>query len=94
MPTIYEYLSGAIIDSQQFSSTDFVHSPDLSQGFLVQPGIWFRFDFSPIMVRQVETRTGFLSFLTSACGIVGGVWAVAGVLDTLMHRCTSARKRA
>ena len=27
------------------------------------PGVWFRYDFSPIMVRAVETRIGFLSFV-------------------------------
>lgn len=90
VPTTYEYLSGYVVDSQQISVTDFVHTPH--PGTIVQPGLWFRFDFSPIMVRQVETRTNFLVFLTSVCAIVGGVWAVSGLLHSIFQRAVETAK--
>lgn len=57
-----------------------------------QPGVWFRYDFSPILVRVVETRTGFLSLCVSLCAIVGGVYALAGIVDQVLHRSLQARK--
>jgi hypothetical protein len=92
VPTSYEYLSGYVVDSQQISVTDFVHAPQPGAGFLVQPGMWLRFDFSPIMVRQVETRTNFLFFLTSVFSIVGGVWALSGLLHAIFHRVAETAK--
>jgi Endoplasmic reticulum vesicle transporter/Endoplasmic Reticulum-Golgi Intermediate Compartment (ERGIC) len=92
VPTTYVYLYGSTVDSHQFSATSFVHSPDLSAGLLIQPGIWFRFDFSPIALRLVETRNNILAFLTSVCAILGGVFACAGVIDTIAHRMTESNK--
>jgi hypothetical protein len=44
------------------------------------------------MVRQVETRTNFLFFLTSVFSIVGGVWAVSGLLHAIFHRVAETAK--
>ena len=59
---------------------------------MAQPGVWFRYDFSPIMVRVVETRYGFLSFLVSLCAILGGVFALSGIVDQLLYRSLVERK--
>jgi hypothetical protein len=93
VPTLYEPLGGrAAIDSQQFSSSDFVQTPELSPGHFVHPGVWFKYDFSPIMVRLVETRRSFLQFMTSALAILGGIFALTGVVDTLVFRVSEASK--
>jgi Endoplasmic reticulum vesicle transporter/Endoplasmic Reticulum-Golgi Intermediate Compartment (ERGIC) len=42
VPTLYEYIRGKVVDSQQFSSTDFTHAPEMTEGVLMQPGVWFR----------------------------------------------------
>jgi hypothetical protein len=59
---------------------------------MAQPGAWFRYDFSPIMVRVVETRYGFLSFLVSLCAILGGVFALSGIVDQLLYRTMTAKR--
>jgi hypothetical protein len=39
-------------------------------------------------VRIVEHSSSFLSFLTSACAIVGGVFTVSGIVDGLLFAGT------
>lgn len=51
-----------------------------------------RYDFSPIMLRLVEGRQSWLYFLTSVCAILGGVFALAGVLDTIFYRVAETAK--
>jgi hypothetical protein len=36
-------------------------------------------------VRIVEQRSSFLHFLTNVCAIVGGVFAVSGLVDGAVH---------
>jgi Endoplasmic reticulum vesicle transporter len=62
------------------------------QRFLVFSLFRCRYDFSPIMVRLVETRQSFLYFLTSVCAILGGVFALSGIVDTVFHRAAEAAK--
>lgn len=94
VPTLFEPIRGALVDSNQFSATDFVQELTPQDGMMMaaSPGVWFRYDFSPIMVRAVETRIGFLSFVVSLCAIVGGVFALSGLVDQLLYRSLNARK--
>lgn len=85
---------GAAIDSQQFSATDLDATVKYNDGRVSTPGIWFRFDFAPLMVRMVRERDSFLYFLTSVCGILGGVFVIFGIIDQIYYRtlgCESAK---
>ena len=97
VPTVFEPVGGgAPIDSQQYSASDFVQVLDASggdHGHFMHPGVWFKYDFSPIMVRLVETRRSFLQFLTSACAILGGVFALSGVIDAIVFRVTDEKTK-
>ena len=57
------------------------------------PGIYFYYDFYPVSVNYEETKPGFLQFVTRICGIIGGVFTVAGVVDTLIFRISGAVKK-
>lgn len=79
------------------------------------PGIYFYYDFYPVMVRVLarercfvviscrfsnpgqveyhEKKPGFLLFLTRVCGIIGGVFTMAGVFDGLLHRAQEHVKK-
>lgn len=92
VPTLVEPLYGSIIDTHQFTATDFVNAPDTMNGAMVQPGVWFRYDFSPIMVRLVETRDSFLTFLVSVCAILGGVFTLSGLVDQVVFRAIDSAK--
>lgn len=92
VPTVYEPLYGRnTVDSQQYSASDFVQEYEPSAGVFVHPGIWLRYDFSPILVRRVESRRTLLQFATSLCAILGGVFALSGLLDQLLYRATEKK---
>ena len=91
VPTVYESLSGLPIDSRQYSASDFVAEYDARAAPHVHPGLWLRYDFSPTMVRRVEVRRTFLQFLTSLCAILGGVFAISGLVDQVIHRATEKK---
>ena len=97
VPTTYRYASGASVDSCQYSVTDqFKSAHDPSKGFVL-PGVFFIYDISPIMVKFTEKRKTFAYFVTSLCAIVGGVFTVAGIVDSLIYSGMSrmgAGKRA
>ena len=85
VPTTYKYADGNHIDSCQYSVTDqFKSAHDPSKGFVL-PGVFFIYDISPIMVTFREERPAFSYFLTSLCAIVGGVFTVAGIVDSCIY---------
>jgi hypothetical protein len=53
---------------------------------MLQPGVFFKYEFSPILVRLRESRRSFLQFVTSLFAIVGGTFAVSGMLNAFLHR--------
>jgi len=85
VPTTYVYNDGKTIESCQYSVTDqFKSAHDPSKGFVL-PGVFVIYDISPIMVKFTEKRPTFTYFLTSLCAIVGGVFTVAGIVDSVLY---------
>lgn len=82
VPTEYTFLSASRISTNQFSATEYFRqlTPVGDKGL---PMVSFSYSFSPIMFRIEQYRTGFLQFLTSACAIVGGVFTILGIMDSL-----------
>jgi len=50
------------------------------------PSLYLRYDFSPVTVRYQETQEHFSHFLVQICAVIGGIFTVAGILDTLLHK--------
>jgi hypothetical protein len=85
VPTTYEFAGGPSLDSCQYSVTDqFKSAHDPSKGFVL-PGVFFIYDISPIKVKFTEKQQSFTYFLTSLCAIVGGVFTVAGIIDSAIY---------
>ena len=87
VPTTYSFASPKqrTIDSCQYSVTDqFKSAHDPTKGFVL-PGVFFIYDISPIMVKFTEKQPSFTYFLTSLCAIVGGVFTVAGIIDSAIY---------
>uniref|UniRef100_K3W884 Endoplasmic reticulum vesicle transporter C-terminal domain-containing protein n=1 Tax=Globisporangium ultimum (strain ATCC 200006 / CBS 805.95 / DAOM BR144) TaxID=431595 RepID=K3W884_GLOUD len=82
VPTEYSFLSQLRIVTNQFSATEHFHelTPTSEKGL---PMVSFSYSFSPIMFRIEEYRKGLLQFLTSVCAIVGGVFTIMGIMDSL-----------
>jgi len=86
VPTTYSFTSGRVITSCQYSVTEqFKKANDGSVQGYVLPGVFFIYDISPIMVTFTEERPAFAHFLTSLCAIVGGVFTVAGIIDSCIY---------
>ncbi|CAB3410166.1 unnamed protein product [Caenorhabditis bovis] len=84
VPTRYDYYDGKVDESHQFSIT--THKKDISQGQAGLPGFFLQYEFSPLMVHYQEYRQSLATFLVSLCGIVGGVFAMAQLIDlTIYH---------
>merc|ERR1712232_496004 len=94
VPTIYESSDQTTINTNQFSVTE--HTRQVSTkssnpqgghnhgggGGGGLPGVFFMYDLSPIMVKFTERRKSFAHFLTGVCAIIGGVFTVAGIVDS------------
>jgi len=50
------------------------------------PSLYLRYDFSPVTVRYVETKESFSHFLVQICAVVGGIFTVAGLVDSVLHK--------
>jgi endoplasmic reticulum-Golgi intermediate compartment protein 3 len=53
---------------------------------MTDTGVFFNLDISPMLVIYQETRPSFTSFLTGVCAIVGGIFTVAGIVDSVVYR--------
>ena len=91
VPTLYRYLNGTVIQSNQFSVTEHLRhvNPGSGRGL---PGVFFFYEVSPLHVEMVEGyRKGYVPFLTSVCCVLGGVVTTMGLLDQLIHNTHGRR---
>ncbi|KAI7843637.1 hypothetical protein COHA_002876 [Chlorella ohadii] len=94
VPTSYSNLRNETILTNQFSVTEHFRetaSPSAGGGQL--PGVFLFYDLSPIKVRFQESRISFLSFITSLCAIIGGVFTVSGIIDATVYHGQQAIKK-
>jgi len=50
------------------------------------PSLYVRYDFSPVTVKYTERRESLSHFMVQICAVIGGVFTVAGVIDSLLHK--------
>ncbi|KAJ1568630.1 Endoplasmic reticulum-Golgi intermediate compartment protein 3, partial [Nowakowskiella sp. JEL0078] len=101
--TKYSFLNGTTIHTNQFSATeherDLTPSNGLSVGGLPEnpikflKGVFFNFDISPMLVTMKEYKKPFTHFLTNVCAIVGGIFTVAGILDSFIYTAEKTLKK-
>jgi hypothetical protein len=84
VPTEYKYLSKEVIATNQFSVTEYF-SP-IDEYSRAWPAVYFLYDLSPITVTIKEERRRFLHFITRLCAVLGGTFALTGMLDRWMFR--------
>ena len=84
VPTSYEFLDGRKVLTNQFSLTQFFKGIDASSALL--PGVSFTFELTPLKVRKTERRRGtWFSFCTRTAAVIGGLFTVAGILDSVTY---------
>lgn len=53
----------------------------------------FHYELSPMQVLIEENKKSFTHFITYICAIIGGVYTVAGILDSVLHNGVSLVKK-
>jgi len=77
----------------QYSIAEYYHQITPNERNRVLPGVYFVYDFSPIAVTLIDTRSSFFHFLVQICAIVGGVFTVARMLDSTVYEGTRFVKK-
>lgn len=90
VPTTYVRVDGSTLLTNQFSVTR--HSKRIPQYMSDSgmPGIFFSYELSPLMVKYTEKAKSFGHFATNTCAIIGGVFTVAGLIDSLLYHSLRA----
>ncbi|KAL4352660.1 hypothetical protein GQ457_06G034320 [Hibiscus cannabinus] len=84
VPTEYRYISKEVLPTNQFSVSEY-YSP-MKDFDRTWPAVYFLYDLSPITVTIKEERRSFLHFITRLCAVLGGTFALTGMLDRWMYR--------
>ncbi|KAF6018051.1 ERGIC2 [Bugula neritina] len=71
------------VDTYQFAVTERNRALDHNTGSHGTPGIFLKYDFSPIKVYVEQKYKPLWKFLIRLCGIVGGIFACTGILNSL-----------
>ncbi|XP_073415475.1 endoplasmic reticulum-Golgi intermediate compartment protein 3 [Dendrobates tinctorius] len=90
VPTVYVKVDGEILRTNQFSVTRHEKIANGLIGDQGLPGVFVLYELSPMMVKLTEKHRSFTHFLTGVCAIIGGVFTVAGLIDSLIYHSTRA----
>jgi len=80
VPTIYEKQNGDVIETNQFSVTYHHSQVNLDSEHIELPGIFFKYDISPLVIKISEKSKSFSSFITRSFALIGGIWVVVGLI--------------
>jgi len=92
VPTTYASLGSSPLSTNQFSVTEHF-KPLRGEASHGLPGVFVMYELSPIMVKFTETRKSFPHFLTGVCAIIGGVFTVAGLVDSMIYHSMRSLKK-
>lgn len=94
VPTRYQSVYGETVNTNQYSVTTHQRHINHALGEHGLPGVFFMFEISPILVEVAEQTRSFVHFLTGVCAIVGGIFTVAGMIDSVVyHSLRSIQKK-
>lgn len=85
VPTTYVRKDGAVWQTNQFSVTRHQKVIAVSSGDYGMPGIFFNYELAPMMVKYTEREKSFGHCATNICAIIGGIFTVAGIVDSLLY---------
>uniref|UniRef100_A0A061RHV7 Endoplasmic reticulum-golgi intermediate compartment protein 3-like n=1 Tax=Tetraselmis sp. GSL018 TaxID=582737 RepID=A0A061RHV7_9CHLO len=83
VPTEYHFLSGATMKTNQYSVNEYFHNIGHNEGSL--PSVQFSYDLSAIAVSIRERRRSLAHFAVQVCAVVGGAFAITGMIDRWVY---------
>lgn len=93
VPTVYRKLSGEETWTNQYSVTKQMRKVDGMPSSTHGAGLFVRYELSPLLVQYTEKRRSLTQFLTGVCAIIGGVFTVAGLIDSMIYRSSKVLKQ-
>uniref|UniRef100_A0A8C8YGC7 Endoplasmic reticulum-Golgi intermediate compartment protein n=1 Tax=Prolemur simus TaxID=1328070 RepID=A0A8C8YGC7_PROSS len=90
VPTVYMKVDGEVLRTNQFSVTRHEKVANGLLGDQGLPGVFVLYELSPMMVKLTEKHRSFTHFLTGVCAIIGGMFTVAGLIDSLIYHSARA----
>lgn len=86
--TTFNFGSGEVVDTYTYTTNSHQYKDD-SQIAAAK----FTYDLSPMAIVVSETRQPFYKFLTSVCAIIGGVFTVIGLIDSMVYHSLRTFKK-
>jgi hypothetical protein len=83
VPVYTRYNNGKSNNGFQLVATRH-HRKNAGEGSL--PIVTFHYDFSAMAITKVQRRRPLSSFLTGLCAVIGGLYTVSAIVDSLMYR--------
>ncbi|XP_028176787.1 endoplasmic reticulum-Golgi intermediate compartment protein 3 [Ostrinia nubilalis] len=90
VPTMYVKLDKTVLYTNQFSVTRHQKSVSNANMESGMPGAFFSYELSPLMVKYTEKERSIGHLATNICAIIGGVFTVAGIFDSLLYHSLNA----
>lgn len=99
VPTQYKTLSGELSSVNQYSVTEkgisidqYASHPPVLSGIMLRDfqGLFFSYDFHPVMLHMEERREHMVDFISNLFGIVGGVITVLTFFEGAVHQSGKA----
>lgn len=84
VPTKLRTVDLGRLDTCQYSVTERSRPVEHHQGSHGVPGVFFKYEMSPMVVEIVEKRKPLLQFLIRLIGIIGGIFATSGWLHVMI----------
>jgi len=95
VPTLFRNAAGEVVYTHQYSVTDNEKDVMPKKGELTGlPGVFLVYEFTPFMVKKIVKVVPLSHFLISLCAIIGGVFTVSGLIDTVLYRGFKNMKRS
>ncbi|KAI8998364.1 endoplasmic reticulum vesicle transporter-domain-containing protein [Gaertneriomyces semiglobifer] len=91
--TRFQFMNGTVVNTNQFSATEHQRDTNPRHGGAGLPGIFFNYDISPMLVTYTEYQKPFSHFLTDVCAVVGGIFTVAGIVDSFIYTAERTIKK-
>lgn len=84
IPTLYKFLNGTQILTNQYSCREHMRhvNPGSNKGL---PGVYFFYEVSSLHVKIEEYRYGWIRFITSVAGVVGGIFSSMRIADLYFY---------
>ncbi|CAI6003386.1 unnamed protein product [Closterium sp. NIES-65] len=83
VPTRFRFWHGGTVKTNQYSISEYF-TPSSPQSNAL-PAVYFLYDLSPIAVSITESHRSFFHFLTRLCAVLGGTFALTGMLDRWVY---------